>query len=249
MSNTTDYDKPVAYDSEGHPLYAHPPKKVVEKVSNKNSTQFVHMTRVAEPAKIEISPQTKLKHERSRAAYPNLNLSAGEYVLRDVKRHPIGLVPSLAVGLFLLILAFMMLYNYELVFKSLQISINNLDPLWIVGPIIGFIILVVLGVYVAYYVYVNNRFYLTNESVIQELQTGLFYRAEQTVSLANIEDASYTQHGVIEQLFNFGSVRLSTEGDETTYQFSYVANPKSHIAALNNAVEAFKNGRPIETDD
>jgi len=249
MSNTTDYNKPVAYDSEGRPLYAHPPKKVVEKTSNKHSTQFVHMTRVAEPAKIEISPQTKLKHERSKTAYPNLNLSAGEYVIRDVKRHPIGLVPPLAIGLFLLILAFMMLYNYELVFKSLQISITNLNSLWIVGPIIGFIILVVLGIYVAYYVYVNNRFYLTNESVIQELQTGLFYRSEQTVSLANIEDASYTQHGVIEQLFNFGSVRLSTEGDETTYQFSYVANPKSHIAALNNAVEAFKNGRPIETDD
>jgi len=38
---------------------------------------------------------------------------------------------------------------------------------------------------------------------------------------------------------------LSTEGDETTYRFSYVASPRTHIDELNNAVEAFKNGRPV----
>ena len=100
--------------------------------------------------------------------------------------------------------------------------------------------------YVAYIVYINNRLYLTNESVIQEIQTGLFFKSEQTVSLLNIEDASYTQNGLFQQLFDYGSVRLSTEGDETTYRFTYVANPKQHIAKLNNAVEAFKNGRPVD---
>ena len=76
----------------------------------------------------------------------------------------------------------------------------------------------------------------------------LFTRKEQTVSLANIEDASYDQKGIIQMLFNYGSIRLSTEGDETTYRFSYVANPKEQIAILNNAVEAFKNGRPVDQD-
>jgi len=100
--------------------------------------------------------------------------------------------------------------------------------------------------FVVYYVYVNNKFFLTNESVIQEIQVSLFSRHEQTVSLGNIEDASYSQHGIIQQIFNYGSIRLSTEGDETTYRFTYVANPKQHIATLNNAVEAFKNGRPVD---
>ena len=116
-------------------------------------------------------------------------------------------------------------------------------------PILLFALLVSLGTYVAYYVYNNNRFFLTNESVIQVIQPSLFTHDEQTVSLGNIEDASYTQQGVIQQLFNFGSIRLSTEGDETTYRFTYVANPKQHIATLNNAVEAFKNGRPVSASD
>jgi hypothetical protein len=84
--------------------------------------------------------------------------------------------------------------------------------------------------------------------VIQEIQTSLFTKHEQTVSLVNIEDASFVQRGILQTMLNYGSIRLSTEGDETTYRFSYVANPKEQIAVLNNAVEAFKNGRPVLND-
>ena len=94
--------------------------------------------------------------------------------------------------------------------------------------------------------YAQNRFFLTNESVIQEIQLSLFSKREQTVSLGNIEDASFSQKGILQTFFNYGSIRLSTEGDETTYRFQYVANPRHEIAILNNAVEAFKNGRPVD---
>jgi uncharacterized membrane protein YdbT with pleckstrin-like domain len=107
-------------------------------------------------------------------------------------------------------------------------------------------ILVVVGALASSYVYNNNRFYLTNESVVQEIQSSLFNKREQTVSLASIEDASYRQDGLFPVLLNYGSIRLSTMGDETTYRFNYVTNPKQHIALLNDAVESFKNGRPIE---
>ena len=112
-------------------------------------------------------------------------------------------------------------------------------------PAVLVLLLIVLGTYVVAWVYLNNKFFLTNESVIQEIQTTLFSHNEQTVSLGNIEDASYTQTGIIQMLFNYGSIRLSTEGDETTYRFHYVSNPKRQIALLNNAVESFKNGRPV----
>ncbi len=53
---------------------------------------------------------------------------------------------------------------------------------------------------------------------------------------------------LIQQMFNYGSLRLSTEGDETTYRFNYVYDPREKVGILNNAVEAFKNGRPIDAD-
>jgi uncharacterized membrane protein YdbT with pleckstrin-like domain len=106
--------------------------------------------------------------------------------------------------------------------------------------------LVGLGTFVAVWVYLQNQFYLTNESVIQEIQHSLFSRREQTVSLGSIEDASFKQSGILQTLLNYGTIRLSTEGEETTYRFAYVANPRKQVATLNNAIEAFKNGRPVE---
>ncbi|MBC7868626.1 PH domain-containing protein [Candidatus Saccharibacteria bacterium] len=247
-----EYTHPVAYDVEGRPLYAHPavaPTPAPISPMPNAQPQVVHMARPIEPVKQEVSLDTKLKHDKSRRLYPTLNLSEGEYIISAVRRHPIGLFIPLAIGLLLVSMALSLLFNYDIVIQLFSLTGTSANPFVAAVPVLLFTVLVSLGVYVAYYVYNNNRFFLTNESVIQEIQVSLFAHHEQTVSLANIEDASYTQQGIIEQFFNYGSIRLSTEGDETTYRFTYVANPKQHIATLNNAVEAFKNGRPVSDSD
>ncbi len=236
--------QPVAYDVEGRPLYAHPPVNPVPAPAPAGP-QVVQAIRPLEPPKQEMSPEVKARHEESRQQYPFLNLSEGEFIIRAVKRHPIGLFVPMLVGIFLLTLALTLLVNYSDFAESMQLSGAVAEPSSVVAPILLFCVLVGLGMFVVYYVYVNNKFFLTNEGVIQEIQTSLFSRHEQTVSLSNIEDASFIQSNIIQHLFNYGSIRLSTEGDETTYRFTFVANPKSHIAVLNNAVEAFKLGRPV----
>lgn len=243
MNPEKDYDQPVAYDANGNPLYAHPPKQP------ESAPQVVHLSRAVEPAKIQYSEETKRRHEQSVRRYPTLNLSEGEFVITAVRRHLIGLVIPFAFGALLIGMAIALLWNYDLVADQLALEGAAADPSMIAMPILLFCALVGFGMFVVYYVYVNNKFFLTNESVIQEIQVSLFSRLEQTVSLANIEDASYTQNGIVAHLFNYGSIRLSTEGDETTYRFTYVASPKHHIATLNNAVEAFKNGRPVIDGD
>lgn len=277
--------QPVAYDTQGRPLYhaqqphVQPPQPVQpqqpvtaqlppftplgaqqpipptqqpyeqpSQVAQPQPTpQVVHLSRAIEPIDQVISPEVKKRHEESKKAFPQLNLSEAEFVISAVRRHPIGLIIPVGITVFLVALVASLLFNYPLIMDSLGI----LDP-----PSFGsiaftgflFILLVLLGGYISVWVYMNNRFFLTNESVIQEIQVSLFSRHEQTVSLLNIEDASYRQQGMIQTMFNYGSIRLSTEGDETTYRFNYVSDPKQQIAILNNAVEAFKNGRPVVND-
>lgn len=240
-----DYNKPVAYDVNGQPLYAHPPAAGGE---NAVKPQTVHIMRQNEPAKQMISDATKLKHLQSKKIFPTLNLSDGEYVISSIRRNSIGLILPLTLGMFLISLAFILIFNFDTLIESFKFSSATISLSAIFLPALVFIGFVLFGMYVIYYVYSGNKFYLTNESVIQEIQTSLFSKHEQTVSLTNIEDASYTQIGIIQQVFNYGSIRLSTEGEETTYRFSYVSNPKEAIATLNNAVEAFKNGRAIVND-
>lgn len=229
-----DYDQPVAYDKDGNPLYAHPPAK------EDTVHQVVHVARAVDPVEPEVGPETQKRHEESITKYPSLNLSKQEYIISEVHRHPIGLVPPVVIGSVLVILVLGVLSMYSKFVPSGNPPLSS-----VLMPALLLILLVVLGTYIVIITYLGNKFYLTNESVIQEIQTSLFSRNEQTVSLSNIEDASYTQTGIVQLLFNYGSIRLSTEGDETTYRFSYVANPKQEIALLNNAVEAFKNGRPV----
>lgn len=235
--------KPVAYDTNGNPLYAAPPQ--MQNAAAQPVTQFVHVSRAIDPVSQEISPEVQQKHDRSIAEHPGLNLSSHEYIINAVQRHPIGLIIPVGLTAFLVALVVSILINYPIIMESLGlIDPPSFGPVFLIGFLL--ILLFAIGGYIAVWVYMNNRFFLTNESVIQELQQSLFMRKEQTVSLANIEDASFDQHGILQTVLNYGSIRLSTEGDETTYRFTYVSNPKKQIEVLNNAVEAFKNGRPID---
>jgi hypothetical protein len=239
-----DFNHPVAYDSQGRPLYAHPPAP--EQSPTPQQPQVVHLSRAVEPMTQTISPEILRKHQASKQRFGFLNLSTNEYVISAVRRHPIGLLIPVGTGIILIALILSALFNYGIIVEAFNLRGTAADVLAAAPSLLLLALLVGLGTYVAYYVYTNNKFFLTNESVIQEIQTSLFSRHEQTVSLANIEDASYQQHGIIQQIFDYGSIRLSTEGDETTYRFTYVSKPKQHIAQLNNAVEAFKNGRPVD---
>jgi hypothetical protein len=236
--------RPVAYDQNGRPLYASPE----DAQAAANGGNYVYLAKPINPIEQPISPEIQAKTEESRKKFPQLNLSPGEYVLSAVTRHPIGLLRIWFIAL-VLVVAFMALYAAFFVGGGSQDLFSDTSLLRSLGAVgLGILtLLVASGAMVATYVYNANRFYLTNESVVQEIQTSLFSRREQTVSLANIEDASYHQNGIFPSLFNYGTIRLSTEGDETTYRFSYVSNPKKQIAVLNNAVEAFKNGRPVDT--
>lgn len=234
---------PVAYDANGNPLYASPPPPSQPDTLN-GPVQVVHMTRAIEPQEVKVTPEIKQRHEESMRHYPQLNLSEHEYVVTAIRRHPIGLFGVILVTALSVALVLTLMMNLPFIAEMIGFSTANLGTAMFAGVLA--IILFLLGGYIAIWVYMNNRFFLTNESVIQEIQKSLFSKTEQTVSLMNIEDASFDQKGPLQSLLDYGSIRLSTEGEETTYRFYYVSNPKRAIAILNNAVEAFKNGRPVD---
>lgn len=233
--------KPVAYDADGNPLYAAPTEPVMAAAPR---PQLVHMTRAFEPMEFELSPEAQQRHDESKQRYPSLNLSEHEYVISDVRRHPIGLWGPIIVTTLLVSLAFLLVTNYHYFAELFVLTAQSYATVVLIGVL--FAALSLIGGYLAIWVYSNNRLFLTNESVIQEIQNSIFSRREQIASLMNIEDASYSQRGPLQVLFDYGSIRLSTEGEESTYRFDYVQNPKQQIAILNNAVEAFKNGRPVQ---
>lgn len=237
-NESADYDQPVAYDKDGHPLYAHPPTQQVQQPAI--TQQSVHIARPVTPEVPVISDDVAKRHQESVAKYPNLNLSGHEYVMMEVEKHWIGTVGPIAVG------SLLGLFICVAVFLIPSFAPHSTVPFPSLLALAALVlILIAIGTYIPVWVYRNNRFYLTNESAIQDIQASLFARQEQTVSLGSVEDVSYHQSGIVQLLFDYGTVRLSTIGDEDTYTFTYVSRPKEKTALLNNAVEAFKNGRPV----
>jgi uncharacterized membrane protein YdbT with pleckstrin-like domain len=245
-------DQPVAYDAQGRPLYSRPQTAVTTQpaapVPQSQGPQVVYVTRAPEPAAPVITPDIQRRHQESRERYPSLNLSSSEFVVSVVKRHPIGLIGIwLGFGLGIILSLFLAIaITSPDISSSIGISTNitQLQEMLVLVAVLLFLIGAISAS-----VYSGNQFFLTNESIIQRIQTSLFSRHEQTVSLGNIEDASYQQSGLAQMIFDYGSIRLSTEGEETTYRFSLVSNPKHQVDVLNNAVEAFKNGRPVNMQE
>lgn len=254
MAQENDPTKTV-YDEHGQPIEVDAAqfKKAVDGANDSTpktpAPQIVYMARPHEPMQPQISDAVADKHKDSAKKFPHLNLSEGEYVVSAIKRHPIGLLGIwgvVVVAIALLIVGIFLTMSPASELSSL-IPAESMPSLAMV--FLGLIVLMFLGGVLATVIYEGNRFFLTNESVTQHIQVSLFAKKEQTISLANIEDASFTQQGVLQHMLGYGSLRLSTEGDETTYRFSFVENPSRQVALLNNAVEAFKNGRPVDTDE
>lgn len=260
--------KPVAYDADGQPLYAAPPPPPSPtpprdshvhsapeghqghnfdpkmRTQYANEPRVVHHTRQHEPQVSDMSDELRQRCEESAKRYPDLNLSEGEFVIKSITRHPIGLFIPMVTTIFAIFVLLAALIAYPMIAPTtVDGEAELVVPVTVV--LLCLIVLVGVGGYAAVWVYLRNTFYLTNESVIQEIQHSLFSKHEQTVSLGSIEDASYRQVGLFQTALNYGTIRLSTEGEETTYRFQYVDNPKRQIAILNNAIEAFKNGRPV----
>ncbi len=159
----------------------------------------------------------KIRHERSKKDFPFLRLDEDEYVEFAFTRAKICLAMifgGVAAGLIFVLLAFLLVVLGQ----------NVIDEM---GRNFMYILLVTLlavaisvGL-VALMVYRGNRLFITNKHAIQMVMKSPFATSINLIDLSSIEDASFSQNGILQKIFNFGTFRLSTVGDETTYTFEY----------------------------
>lgn len=206
-------------------------------------TQTAHAGTSASRAEIGISPELMARHEESQRRFPGIHLSKGEYIIMEVRRHPIGLfsIWALTIMLVVVTLAVIPLYgsNVGLVASVFDASVDSLPTAAeITMPILALAGVFLMGGLIAVYVYNGNLFYLTNESIIQFIQNSIFSTKEQQINLVNVDDVSYRQQGILQQVLHYGTVRISTEGDERNpYIFYFVANPQVVTRTINDAME------------
>ena len=186
-----------------------------------------------------------IRHLKSKKDFPYLSLEKGEYVELVITRSKYALLSiwfsAILVALLLTIVA---------IFLSKSQPNGTLLPGFSAGPAIGIIlpfvyIFIFLIAIVATKVHNGNKLFITNKRAIQMLKTGLFDHSTNVVELSRIEDVSYKQSGLIESIFHYGTIRMSTVGDETTYTFPYVDTPTDELQTISHLVHIQKG----EKDD
>lgn len=246
----TDDNQPVAYDTEGRPLYHRPENKPAE-----TQPQTINATAPEQPQPLQqpveppsqssrrsktLPPGLQLKHDESAVTYDWLGLSDTEYVVIDVERSIWGLIEIWAVAL----LAFVAVLAATILMTQLNDDMGY-------GAVVGLVASggCFVGGMIGTYVFRQNYFIVTNERVFAKIQSTPVAQHSQNLELEHVEDCSYTQNGVFQTLFNYGSIRLSTVGDEHIYKFNFVDDPATQFAVINKVVQAVDESEPTRYND
>lgn len=159
----------------------------------------------------------KIRHERSKKDFPGLRLEENEYVEFAFKRAKVCLfmiLGGVTFGLIVVLLAFLLV----LMGQSMIDEMGRNFLFIILSALLASAIIIGL---VAIRVYNGNKIFITNRRVIQMVMTSPVVNSVNIIDLTSVEDASFRQDSILQNLFHYGTFRLSTVGDETTYTFKY----------------------------
>lgn len=170
---------------------------------------------------------------------PLNSMQKGERQIFAIKRHPIGILFTYIVAGFGLLLLAIIIFGV-----APALAPDHKDQIIRLGAGLFLIVLLMtlLLVLVSHYVYWGNRWVLTTDSLTQVSQTGLFRKESSQLSLANLEDVTAQNNGILARMFKFGVLRAETAGERSKFTFIYCPNPEQHAQEILNAREQFEQG-------
>ncbi len=169
-------------------------------------------------------------------------MQPGERVICEIRRHPIGLVgvysmTALVTGV---LVAIAILTPYYATF------LNGQQRLGVVLATGLAIVISLLFTYISVYIYKANRWIVTSDSVTQIAQTGLFNQQTSQLSLANLEDVTVDQDGILQTVFGYGNLVVESAGERSKFVFPYCPNPHEYAKKVIAAHEEYIATNPEE---
>jgi uncharacterized membrane protein YdbT with pleckstrin-like domain len=159
----------------------------------------------------------------------------GEEIVTVIRKHLIGLI-LIYLGVLLAvaaIVAFVVIVGPDLFQKNV-----NYNDFTVLALFAAFVLAFVL--FIATYIYRESRIIVTSASVVQILQKGLFVRKVSRLSMADVEDVSAQQSGILPSLFNYGTLIIQTAGEMENFIFPYCPDPNAHAEDILEARQRFQ---------
>lgn len=178
----------------------------------------------------------RIRHERSKKDFPFLKLEDDEFVEFAFRRAKICFMVffgGLVAGFVVILLMFLLIL----------LGSGAIDPMgrnFMYIMLTALVVVAVITGAVGMMIFKGNRLFLTNKHAIQMVMDAPMATSVNIIDLKSIEDASFSQKGILQKYFNYGTLRLSTVGDETTYTFKYSDISPSELKAVSKLISAAK---------
>lgn len=182
----------------------------------------------------------KIRHDRSKKDFPGLRLEDDEYVEFAFRRARICLLATIfgtGIGIILILLAFLLVLVE-------QHMVDDIGRNYLFIILAALLMATALIGLVALKIYNGNKLFITNKRAIQMTMASPVVNSVNIIDLVSVEDASFRQDSILQNLFHYGTLRLATVGDETTYTFKYSDINGEELKAVTDLIsKAKKRGR------
>lgn len=218
---TPNYDKPKARTAEA---------------LNVGSIAVVHADEPSPKQSIEPTQKAAKIGAFAIAKTDERLLEPGEHLVTVVRRHPIGILgiyAEMLVGIVgIIVLVLLAIYSFFASISSAGKGLIAAGALFVVGFLVALLI-------ISTYVYRQCRLVVSDKSVIQVLQRALFNRKISRLSMSNVEDVNVIQQGILQTMFNYGTLTIQTAGEVDNFVFPFCPDPDNYANRILEARQQF----------
>jgi hypothetical protein len=128
----------------------------------------------------------------------------------------------------IIVWGFFLLAYLAIDYFSLTYLLEFIDPAFL--PLIevaklGFLMFIVLGLFIVLILYYLTIHIVTNERIVDIDQAGVMHHTISELHLDQIQDVTAEVHGLPENLFDYGDVYIQTAGETQRFMFNKIPNP------------------------
>jgi uncharacterized membrane protein YdbT with pleckstrin-like domain len=165
-----------------------------------------------------------------------------EIMIREIRKHPIGLLFTWVTGIFVLIVIMgVTLFISSLIASPDRAADTNSSALNTVVLFVGLLLsmLSVIATAISAWLYTSNVLFVTSEKIAEVRYLSIFNRRVTQLNIGKVEDLTVSQRGILPRIFNYGNILIETAGETTNPEFTYVPAPNKASKMILQAHEAY----------
>ena len=154
-----------------------------------------------------------------------IEIDSSEKIMRIVRKHWFVLLSDFFVLLFFIAIPVVLLFLLQIIPIDSMLNFSGNATYAKAFFLFAWLLLVWMFGWNMWTDYYLDVLIVTNNRIFDITQEGLFKRTSSSFRIDKIQNVTVDQKGIIETLFDFGTIKLETAGEREDFVASYITNP------------------------